>query len=139
MIRFKEIRLFPTLFYLDVFIIEPYKEDDEKNNLLREKLSKLMSDRYGAAKQYYYNELESINWVNTIKTTDTSIVKSERRIVLVIEPKIVNLIHENVHVLHHLSEMTGLETDHNSTEWNAYFLQYLFEEINDFEKITELK
>lgn len=119
--KLKEIPLYPTKFFLDLWV-----SDDH------ELLSKRFSERYGAASDYYYEEL-SPNGVCTIESGKDTELKGETRIVMnIAEINHLVIVHEANHVLFHLSKQCGLEICWNSQEWTSYMLEYLFECCSEF-------
>jgi len=114
-VLFKEFRLFPTKFWVDVWVTTN-----------QDKVCQLFSDRYGESKEYYLKELrpEMVSEIN-VATLD-----SETRIVVNLvsfDPGVV--VHEAVHVFYHLQAITHLEI--MSQEWIAYFIQYVVDNILD--------
>lgn len=117
-VKHNKIRLWPTGFYLHVFL---YGESLQQ---LKNAFTRAMpADKW----EVYFS---------TIESSDTAFVESictdteGKTIVMVIkEPKANVIAHEVVHVLNHLSGYTGIEVGREAQEWNAYFQDYLFEEI----------
>jgi len=116
--KFKEIRLYPSLFYLDVFI--------SKDLGL---LQKIFKKRYGLKKCDFKGT--QINEVATIDSDKKSILKGETRIYTIIGSikKHDIIVHEINHVLDHLNRLTNIDINESSTEWKSMFLEYLFTEI----------
>lgn len=113
---FKSIPLYPTDFYVDIWIC---------NNL--ENLCRYFNKRYGASVEYYKEETAA-NQTATIVTTTDSEMKGIKTIVVNVDSWNMGVIvHELNHVIYHLSEICNLETDYNSQEWVSYMLGYLFE------------
>jgi hypothetical protein len=113
----KTIRLYPTLFCVDVWIC---------NDL--EQLSKCFHKRYGA-KSKYYKKILTPNQTCIIDSTDESELKGHRRIVVnMSEYDVLVLAHEIVHVLYKLNKCTDLELTKDSQEWQAYLTEYILEQ-----------
>lgn len=109
--KFKRIRLYPTLFNLEVWV--------GKNDT-----AALFSKYYGASVEYYEREMTSSNYVVVINS------KRTKYKTIVMQLSSLNksiIVHESYHVLKEVSNITGLEMDNQ--EWCAYFLEYLFDEI----------
>jgi len=114
---YKEIRLVPTLFYLDVFIGKT------------KELPKIFNNFYGASVDYYKDTITPLQ-VCTINSTHKSKFNGEIRIVLNVKNfDIPILFHEINHVLWHLHKLTGIELNYNSQEWSSYFLENIYNEI----------
>jgi hypothetical protein len=113
-----KIDLIPTLFELDVWICND-----------KETLVKLFKEHYGASEEYY-SDFISENQVATIYSKSDSLFKGETRIVMNLTGKSINIIvHEVVHVVYHLSKLTGLSVNYKSQEWVAYMTEYIFNQI----------
>jgi hypothetical protein len=117
MIRFKEIRLFPTEFTLDVYVV-----DDASI------LSDMFEERYGADESFILTL--KTNECLSFETDLYSDLKGDRVFVLILDnlkPYIV--AHELVHLLWQLSETIGVEMNPDSQEWQALFIEHLTSEI----------
>lgn len=127
----KTIRLYPTLFEVDIWLC---------NNL--DNLSKAFNNRYGASIEYYKEETYQ-NQCGTIDSKDNSELKGRKQIVINLDEfNITVLYHELIHVLYHLSKITHLETTYDAQEWIAYFNEYLGTEalkIKDYKEYIILK
>lgn len=118
---FKEVRLIPTLFSVDIWVCS-----DSDN------LAKYFNKRYGASTEYY-KENYCNNAVEDITATESSEVGGEMRIVMHINSwDIPTIIHELNHVIHHLARRTGLGTNYECQEWTSYMLEYLFEQCQNY-------
>lgn len=116
---FEEIRLIPTLFYLDIWI-------NWKN---RKELSNAYSIRYGLDYETTYNDITESE-CSTIESGTKSPLKGEKRIVLVISDfNVSTLVHEIVHIFYHLNKYCKLGNDNSNQEWIAYFQEYVYDEI----------
>lgn len=118
--KLKQINLLPTEFVLDVWI--------EKD---LDKLAKQFHKYYGASEEYYSNNLSPYQ-VSTANTTTKSLSKGHTKIIMnlkQIDGRIVT--HECMHVLWHLHNITGLEMNYDSQEWQAYMIDYLYHNIMD--------
>ena len=120
MIKFKEIRLYPSLFYLDIFITKDLKA-----------LREIFNERYGLDEDGFYGT--QINEVGTIDSCKKSLMKGETRIYTIIESikKSDIIVHESQHILDHLNRLTNIDLSESSTEWKSMFVEYLFTEITD--------
>jgi hypothetical protein len=122
----KTIRLYPTLFSVDVWICTDLEE-----------LSKCFNIRYGATSDYYLGQL-SPNQTMRIDSTDNSELNGLRTIVVNLQNyDNAVIIHEIIHVIWYLSKLTGIEINRKSQEWQAYFVEYLFTEITKSEDYKE--
>lgn len=135
MIRYKEVKLLPTLFSLDVYIVGDRYVNDSMSIKDRKTLSKILQDKYGSGYEYWYEEMEDANMVFTITSTKKSEYKGQVRIVMIINPSLKVLVHEIIHAQWHLSKATALDMNYNSQEWQAVMYEYIFTEIKDFKKI----
>lgn len=127
-IRFKEIRLLPTAFTLDVWVGQDY-----------DRMAKLFKKRYGASKEYYIPELQSANFVATIHGTKKSKIGESIRIIMVLEgfsPSI--LVHETTHVCWHLSNVCNVELNYDSQEWHACMMETIVEACLDKKTFKKL-
>lgn len=130
MIIHREIRYYPSLWKLDVFVLS-YKD--------REKLSDIFHKKYGASKDYYLDEIDFKPCVITIDSTNWSELKGERRIVMILYNRNLSIIvHEIVHAVWHYSNGSKCAINHESQEWQALLTEYLFDEIRDFKEYKEL-
>ena len=115
--KFKEIKLLPTLFTLDVFIT---------NNV--NKLVPIFEKRYGLTLQDM--EGTQINEVSIIDSGKKSELKGHTRICLIMGSfNIGTIIHEMQHIIWKLSKLTNIELNYDSQEWQACFMEYLYSEI----------
>lgn len=124
--KFKSIRLFPTLFYLDVILVE---ELIEENKLL---LVDYLHKRYGASKEYYLEDEESgksLNYVCMITSTDKAEVEGTKVLLRLTELNPDIVVHEVIHILWKMNQLCDLEINESSEEWQAYTAEYLFSEI----------
>lgn len=141
MIRYKELKLTPTLFDLDVFIVGDRYNYNAITKSDRKTLATILQQKYGGGYEYWFENSETVNEVFTTISNKSSEFKGERRIVLIMNPSIKVLVHELVHVLWHLAKATSLDMSYDSQEWQAIMFEYIFTEIRDFKKIPifELK
>ena len=126
----KPIRLYPTLFYVDVWIC------DDKSYL-----AKVFNKYYGASVEFYEEEEIFDNYVGSISSKDNSEFKGDTRFVL----KIIDLndigilIHELNHVYYHLCNKLNIELSFKSQEWHSYMLEYLYEESKEINTYTKIE
>jgi len=135
MIKHKEIKLLPTLFSLDVYIVgEKYKHNriSEKD---RKVIASIFVQKYGHGYEYWHEQTNSVNEVFQVTGATKSEHGNTKRIVMVINPHIPTLVHEIIHVLWYLSKYSGLDMDFNSQEWQACMAEYIFTESKNFKKI----
>lgn len=122
-VLFKEFRLFPTEFWVDVWVTTN-----------KDKVCQLFSDRYGESKEYYLKELRP----EMVSDIDAASLNSETRIVVNLvsfDPGVV--VHEAIHVFYHLQELVKLEV--MAQEWIAYFVQYVVDNILDENTYIEME
>jgi hypothetical protein len=116
-IKFKEIKIQPTNWYLDVIICKD-----------KHKIAQFMHKRYGASVEYYEDELFT-EFVSTISSTYKSECNGRKRIVMVLyDMNRGILVHELVHVLWHFSKNSGVNMCYDSQEWQAILFEYLYNE-----------
>ena len=120
MIKFKEIRLYPTHFWLDIWIT--------KNS---DSLKQIFIDRYGITKQELYNEPIGSDECMILYTEKDSELAGEKRFVIVLKNNkdVSVVIHEITHLKYQLSGETAIEITKDSQEWQAYFMEYITDEI----------
>lgn len=124
MIRFKEIRIYPSDFTLDVYVV-----DDAS------KLTDMFEQRYGADEDFILTL--HTNLCLSFDTDLDSELKGYRVFVIILDkltPSIVS--HELIHLMWQFSERVGAELNTNSQEWQALLTEYLTEEIlkDDYQK-----
>lgn len=121
-LKFKEIQLFPTEFYLDVLVTH------------QEKIAlEFLQERY---LDVPLEDKEQILDTVRVLPLGRSINLCEPRIVLTlsnIKDKAV-LAHEIVHIIWALSDIVGFEMNTNSQEWQAHMMSFLFREIEGISK-----
>lgn len=128
MIRFKEVRIQPTRWTLDVWICNKPQS-----------LVDLFHKRYGASKEYYEEEMEA-NCVMHIDSTDKSELKGERRIIMILEKMdYYVLVHELIHVLWYTAKRTGCEMNYSTQEWQAILFEYLYKECVRIDEYKTVK
>lgn len=126
----KSFRLYPTLFYVDVWVCN--------NN---ERISEMFSEMYGASKDYYYdhfNENGRIrDYCTSIIATKESKLKGEQRLIVVLQSFDKSVItHEAHHVLCLLSDITGVELGIKAQEWGAYMVEYIYSQCIDIDSFS---
>ena len=113
MLKLKTIRLYPTLFDLDVVVGGNQREVDE-----------VFLTRYGLT------EKTSPNECMTLYTGTDCELKRTKRIVVRLQSLSRKIIeHECIHVLWHLSQESNIEICYESQEWQACFIEYVIGEI----------
>lgn len=124
--QFKEVRLYPTEFILDVWLC---------SNL--SKLVGVFIERYGGTKEHYEEKLlEHEDFLTHISTTKESELKGTTRLVMVLSRKQPHiLVHEIHHVLYRLSYLSGVELNEEAQEWGACLADYIFNELYPFSKM----
>lgn len=126
MILFKEIPLYPTKFFCDIWV----SKDDAR-------IYDLFHKQYGASIEHYKETL-SQNQVANIISTDNSVMKGEIRIVANISDLNDDavIVHESYHIFSHLAKLVGLEL--KAQEWTAYMIEYIYEKIKDSKTYLEV-
>jgi hypothetical protein len=132
-VRFKTIKLLPTLWSLDAYLVDKHTDDN------RATIASDMVTRYGANYECYYEELEKINCVINVSATKKSKSKGESRIIMIVEYDLKTIVHELLHVLQHLSNLSGVEMSYDAQEWQACMIEYLYGHFQDFDSIPVLK
>ena len=116
--KFKEIKIQPSLWTLDVIVGGSQK-----------KVNKLCKKRYGIG-DYMDSEKDECSEVQTHKKSE---LKGERRIVIIIaslkDKRAV--VHELIHAMWMFAKAIGYEMNYNTQEWQAVLYEYLFHEILD--------
>lgn len=116
----KTIRLYPTSFDCDIWIC-----DDA------EYLDKCYMKRYGV-KFTDDSPIKGVAECARIDGGEDSEIGKIKYIAMAFkEPKPSLFVHEAVHSLHHLSYWTGIETGFSAQEWNAHFVEYVFDSCCD--------
>lgn len=113
-----QVRLYPTSFYLHVFLYYETKED------LKKEFDRIFPKE---GWEGYFQNLgdNEISFVENLETESVG-----KTIIMVLkEPTLQILVHEIVHVLNHLNSYVNIEIGPQAQEWNAYFQDYLFEQI----------
>ena len=139
MIRLKEVKLTPTQFTLDAYIVGDRYNHNRITKEDRVILSKMFNKRYGGGFEYWHENTGEVNEVFTAHGKNGAEIGDTKRIVMVINPCIKVLVHETIHVLWYLSRESGLDMDFNSQEWQACMGEYIFTEIKDFKKLKQPK
>lgn len=122
----KRIRLYPTEFTLDVFV------GDVKEDLANE-----FKKKYGSSYEYWLDYIVP-NCVYKIKAEEDSEGKGSTEFAMSLTKfKHGVIAHECVHVVHELAHHIGLSTGYKSTEWFAYMVEYIFDEIEKMETKLE--
>jgi len=120
---FTSIRLYPTLFHVDVWICSDL-----------DVIASHFNKRYGSSTEYYKEDLRN-NSTQDIKPTKDSELKGDYTIVVNIDKLDFGvLIHELNHAYYHLCEIIGAKTNKESSEWHSYMLEYLFNECKSLDK-----
>jgi len=116
-VKHKIIRLYPSIFHLDVLLGGTQKE-----------LNAALLNLYG-----FENEEEfGRDWVHTIVSKKDSHFKSQIRIVLVLEKlDLVTVVHEVSHILWHTANVVKYEISYETREWQAVLTEYIFAEVVD--------
>ena len=114
MSKLKTFRLYPTLFYIDVFVCSKIKR-------------KYLKKRYGLKESIKPNEC------GTIYSSKKSELKGIKRFYICLESTEYDniIIHEIVHLLWHLSKEMNIELKYESQEWQANFFEMVFNEIKN--------
>jgi len=124
MFKFKEIRLYPSEFTLDVYVV-----DDAS------RLTETFENRYGADEDFTLTL--STNVCLTFDTDLNSELKGYRVFVIILDSLSHKLVaHELIHLLWQFSECVRVEMNPDSQEWQALFTEYLTSEIlrDDYEE-----
>ncbi len=124
-IKFKNIRLYPSIQTVDVWIV---------NDI--ENLPYAFEKRYGANMEYYHNEINdiaqsSIAYVQNISGTKNSESNAMNIVAVFFDLKPEYIVHESIHIIAHASELVGIEFNNKTDEWLACLAEYLFIEISD--------
>lgn len=122
--KFKEIQLYPSVFTLDVYII-----DDAS------KLAELFEERYGADEDFILTL--HTNLCLSFDTDINSHLKGNRVFVIIFDELLPHIVsHELMHLLWQFSDIVGVEMNDNSQEWQSLFIEYLTSEIlkDDYEE-----
>lgn len=126
-ILYKEIKLHPSSWCLDIFICND-------NELLA-----LAFNKYFGASKEYYKEEGFGNYVASITSTKQSLNKGHRRIVMVLKSYIDYIfVHEIIHVLFHLSKNSGNEIKYKSQEWVAQMAEYIYINGSDLKTYSKI-
>ena len=115
--RFKEIRLYPTEFTLDIYITEDASL-----------LTEIFENRYGADEDFILTLDTDI--CLSFETDIGSELRGHKAFVIILkklEPYIV--VHELIHLMWQLNETINIEMNKDSQEWQALFMEYLTNEI----------
>ncbi len=108
----KTIKLYPTLFELDFYLSDN-----------REDLIQPFIEKYGMDQSYWEQELSP----NASYIIDCDL--GARLVITMSKMDIAVLVHEVSHILDKLSKLTGLELGKESSEWKAYFMEYVVREL----------
>ena len=117
MIKFKEIRLYPSVFTLDVYITEDASC-----------LTEMFEERYGSDEDFILTLDTDI--CLSFETEFGSTLDGDRVFVIILkhlEPYIV--AHELIHLLWQLNQTIGTNMNIESQEWQALFIEYITGEI----------
>jgi len=139
MIRYKEVKLTPTLFSLDVYIVGNRYNHNRITDKDTGYLAKIFNIKYGHGYEYWYEQTKRVNEVFHVTGAKKSEHQDRKRIVMVINPHIQTLTHEIIHVLWYLADASGLDMDYRSQEWQACMYEYIFNEIRHFKKIPLIR
>lgn len=123
--KFKEIRLYPSEFTLDVFI--------SKNPF---KLKDILRKRYGATDDFILSLKP--NLAIRINSDKDSEMKGLVCFMLFLEDNKPSLVgHELIHTLWQFADLTGAEMNYHSQEWQAMFIEYVTNEIMNDKNYTK--
>ena len=115
-VYFREIPLYPTQFYVDVWVCED-----------RDLLAKHFKRRYDMSQDYFDDKI-SPNQVCDIEIGGKAKLCGHTRILMnVIKFDLPVIVYELNHVVYHLAALCGLKTNEETQEWVSYLLEYLFE------------
>lgn len=117
MIKFKEIRLYPSEFTLDVYVAEDV-------SLLKD----IFKAQYGANEAFL--SIMHKDMAIMFETSIDASMKGNRVFVLILSslnPKLV--FHELIHFMWQFADVSGVEMTTDSQEWQALFIEYITEQI----------
>lgn len=119
-IKYKEIRLYPSDFSLDVI-----EASMENHDLAVE----FMQYRYGMTEETL-GDTRLYDMCTAIEPGKKNKVKNEIRIVVMLNNlnRADILVHELIHALYRLEDIMGLEIHVDSQEWQALMMEYMFKE-----------
>ena len=111
------VQLFPTDFHLEVWFCNEI--DQAATNF---------ANRYQYDYQYWYDDLKKSGFDFV---QDMNYQSDEKAVIVMnLGSKDVGvLVHECVHVFHHIAEIVGFDTSYEGQEFQAYFIEYVFNEI----------
>lgn len=115
--KIKEIRVYPSIWYLDVIVADNQKD-----------LDYISKKRYGIKDDPILpNECSSID------SSKKSELKGERRVVISIKSldDVETIVHELIYAIWHLARYIGYEIDYDTQEWQAVLYEYLYKEALD--------
>lgn len=139
MIKFKEIRLYPTEFYLHAYIIGDRDNHGKISDKHRRALSLIFCKKYGGDFESHYEQLNDTDFVIKVHPTEKSESNGHIKIVTVLSPNLNTLVHEVIHILWYIGDTANLDMCYKSQEWQALLAEYIFKELRYFSKIPELK
>ena len=117
MIKFKEIRLYPSEFTLDVYVTDNV-------SLLRD----AFIAKYGANEAFL--SIMHTDMSIQFETSSEASCKGNRVFVLILSSLDTHIVfHELMHLLWQFSELSGVELCSESQEWQALFIEYITLEI----------
>lgn len=128
MIKLKEIRLFPSVWYLDVYVIE--NKDDAPF------LHEILSRRHGNPPKFYKKHTD-IDATHLLESTIESEL-AETRVVVIYDGDIITLVHELLHVIWYFGNCTGAKITKETQEWQALLYEYLYSECTSKEGWREV-
>jgi hypothetical protein len=118
MVRFKSIRLYPSTWYLDVYVSKSIKL-----------LTPIFHKRYGDSIEYYSEHL-ALDSCTDLYSTLKSELKGKGRIIIILASFDLSIIiHESEHALWYFSKNAGVEMNQDSQEWQSIMIEYITEEI----------
>ncbi len=117
MILFKEIKIHPSEWHLDIIVSKNKKEINE-----------FFKKRYGIDDYY-----DAPNECASVDSGKDSLLKHEKRFAILLETLSNKgvIVHELIHALWHLTKRIGLEMNYDTQEWQAVLYEYLYVETVD--------
>ncbi len=115
MILFKEIKIQPSEWHLDIVVCKNKKE-----------INQFFKKRYGIDDYY-----DKPNECASLDSGIDSLLKCEKRVAILLETLSNKgvIVHELIHALWHITKRIGYEMNYDSQEWQAILFEYLFTEV----------